>query len=127
MKLPLILLLAASALHAADDKKTTKKTSPPPAEVTIPAGATPVGDGSYRYTDAQGKKWIYRKTPFGVAKNEERPAPVRTGPDLTTAREEGDTVYFEKPNPFGITKWQKKKSELTAEEQAVLDRQKKQQ
>ena len=40
--------------------------------MAIPAGATRSEDGDFHYTDPQGKKWIYRQTPFGVARLEEK-------------------------------------------------------
>jgi hypothetical protein len=35
----------------------------------LPEGAKPVSNG-WEYTDAQGKTWIYRQTPFGLMKIE---------------------------------------------------------
>lgn len=125
-KFTLTLLLGASLVCAAD-KKDAKKPVNQPADVTIPADATLTEDGSYHYTDAKGKKWIYRKTPFGIAKSEEKPptAAVPQQEDTTTkATLNGDSVHFEKPTPFGVTKWDKKLSDLDANEQRILDRQK---
>ena len=123
-----VVALIAVGMSAAPAKKTVKKAAPvaQPAETQIPSGATPTDDGSFRYTDAAGKKWLYRNTPFGVSKVEDKPAvPVTQRVDETIkATEDGDTVRFEKTSPFGVTKWQKKRAALTAEEQAVLDRQK---
>src|SRR5215471_14504335 len=42
--------------------------------VEIPAGAVKSPDGAYHYTDARGKKWIYRATPWGIARGEDKPA-----------------------------------------------------
>jgi hypothetical protein len=104
----------------------------------IPAGATESEPGTFRYTDANGKKWIYRKTPFGVARLEETPAGKAAAPDSglradvkssdvkggdMKATEDGDTIRFERPGPFGVYKWQKKKSELDETEQAAWNRQ----
>ena len=36
------------------------------------------------------------------------------------ATEDGDTVRFERPGPFGVYKWQKKKSDLDETEKAAL-------
>ncbi len=125
MKTIVTILLSGSLLLAAD-KKPAKKPVNQPAPITIPAGAVETEDGSFRYTDAQGKKWLYRNTPFGVSRVEDKPK-VETAPQedtLTKATVNGDTVYFEKPSPFGVVKWQKKKSELDAQEQRIVDRQK---
>jgi len=94
-------------------------------QVEIPKGAVKSEDGSYRYTDSKGKKWIYRKTPFGIAKAEDVPdtRPKETY-DNVTAREDGDMIRFERPGPFGVYKWQTKKSELSDMEKAVWEREK---
>ncbi len=125
-----IVCLAAAV---AADKPAAKKAKPAPAkaqEVTIPAGAVEVEPYTYRYTDPQGKKWIYRKTPFGVSRAEDKPASAEDPKkdenarliDATTAVEEGDAIRFERPGPFGLTKWQRKKAELNEVERAVWDR-----
>ena len=126
-----ILLIAVLPL-AAQTTKNTKKTTPPaaaPAEVVIPKGAVEQADGNFHYTDAQGKKWLYRKTPFGVSKVEEKPLPAATVEQedkITVATDAGDSVHFEKPSPFGTVKWDKKKTELDSNEQSIWNRQKKQ-
>jgi hypothetical protein len=149
MKIALILCLASAATVAHAETSSTKSKAPAartaPAEVKIPAGAVKGEDGSYKFTDEKGKKWIYRETPFGIAKSEDKsldpaatpfgaakpqdksaaaPAPAATEKDPATARVDGDMVYFERPSPFGVSKWQKKKSELTPSEQKILDQQK---
>jgi hypothetical protein len=50
------------------------------AEVKIPAGAVKTEDGSYKFTDSDGKKWIFRNTPFGVAKSEDKPLDLTATP-----------------------------------------------
>ena len=128
MKLFFLLTLIALPMCAAD-KPATKKTSPAPAAVTIPAGAVETEPGTWRHTDAQGKTWNYRKTPWGVSRVEDRgekkevreteqheeKAPI-------SAVEDGDTVKFERAGPFGRYKWQRKKTELNDEEKAALER-----
>ncbi len=142
MKTLILLAAMAAALSAAETKKPAKKkadanastaaTAAPaaqPPDVSIPAGAVEGSDGSFHYTDAQGKKWLYRKTPFGVAKAEDKPAAPSTQnmeDTLTKATDAGDSVNFEKPSPFGTVKWTKKKTDLDSNEQSVWDRQKKQ-
>jgi hypothetical protein len=129
MKKLTIALLFAAALIAAEQKDAKKETKPAnqPADVTIPAGAQKTEDGSYRFTDAKGKKWIYRETPFGIAKSEDKPAaPAQTPQEdtMTKATVNGDSVHFERPTPFGVTKWDKKVADLDANEQRIVDRQK---
>ena len=93
--------------------------------MAIPSDAVLGEDGDYRYTDPQGKKWIYRKTPFGVTRLEDSPerAAAKTaaadGAGIK-ATEDGDIVRFERLGPFGLWKWEKKKSDLDETEKAAL-------
>jgi hypothetical protein len=119
MKTCLVFLFAAAWLAAAD--APAKKVDPPPTPVKllqVPAGAAEVRPGVYRSVDSDGKAWIYRKTPFGVVRTADAEP---TAP--TTATEDGDTIRFERPTPFGVDKWQKKKSELNATERAIWENQ----
>src|SRR5712664_2444802 len=88
--------IAQAEDRAAQKKAGAKKNTAPPAELTLPAGATLVEPGTYSFTDAQGKKWIYRKTPFGLARMEDKPAdtaaPAPSASIATTATEDGDIV-----------------------------------
>jgi hypothetical protein len=125
-----VLTVLAVGLGQAEDGQAAKKASAkkkpaPPAEVVIPSGATLVEPGTYTFTDAQGKKWIYRKTPFGIARAEDKPADVSAAPapgPAITATEDGDSVRFERPGPFGPYRWQKKKSELSDDERSAWER-----
>jgi hypothetical protein len=101
--------------------KVTDGSKPMP----IPAQAVLAADGDYHYTDPQGKKWIYRKTPFGVTRMEDTPQlasanAVAAAGAFIKATEDGDTVRFERQGPFGVWKWEKKKSELDEAEKAAL-------
>ncbi len=135
MKTLIYLLLLTTAMLSAQTAKSTKKAAPKaapapvPAVVTIPSQAVEQSDGSFHYTDPQGKKWLYRKTPFGVSKVEDKalpPVPAAQQDTTTIATDAGDSVHFEKPSPFGVVKWDKKKTELDSNEQSVWNRQKKQ-
>ncbi len=111
----------------ASDTKTsdTKKVTKVPEPFTIPKDATPLPDGSFRYVDQDGKKWIYRATPFGVSKAEERPvAPVvdRIEDDTTKSEDLGDSVRFTRPTPFGPKVWVTKKSDFSSYEKSIFDR-----
>ena len=146
MKLLFAVFVSALALSAQDPQanppakkpatkaapKTSAKAAPAAPKVTdaskplpIPAEAVLGADGDYHYTDPQGKKWIYRKTPFGVTRMEDTPqltstrAPAASGAGIK-ATEDGDTVRFERLGPFGLWKWEKKKSELDEGEKAAL-------
>jgi hypothetical protein len=124
----------------------------------VPKGAVAISPVEYRFKDTKGKTWIYRQTPFGYSKSEEKAAGASTAGETPTpfgasvkagpaagqgaqapnpfgsrdraepqavirAKEDGDSIRFEKSTPFGGLKWTRKKSELTAEEQEAWDRQ----
>ena len=56
----------------------TTKTSPPPAakpakktapaRMDVPKDAVETSPGFYRWTDKDGKAWMYRRSPFGVTR-----------------------------------------------------------
>jgi len=95
-----------------------------PQAVVIPAAAVQISPYLYSYTDKDGKKWLYRETPFGMMRNPDEPvaAPKNPEPDGIRAFEDGDTVRFERLGPLGIYHWTRNKSELDPDEQAALDR-----
>ncbi len=118
-----VILLAASISAPAADKK--KAAAPAPQALTIPKDAVPNSDGiSYVWTDKQGKKWVYAKTPFGVTKSPATDS-AAGAPDLSNAKaiDKGDTVRFERPGPFGTMSWEKNKADLTDDERHLLDAQ----
>ncbi len=57
MKTFLILVVSMMAMQAAGPAGGT-------GPLAIPAGAVAIESNLYRHTDAQGKTWIYRRTPF---------------------------------------------------------------
>ena len=119
MKTFLILLVSMMAMRAAGPAGGT-------APLAIPAGAVAVESNLYRHTDAQGKTWIYRQTPFGVTRGGSPVRRLAVRPeawDNTRAWDDGDAVRFERPGPFGVYRWRTKKSELDAAEQAFWARQ----
>jgi hypothetical protein len=120
MKLLLTFCFCTLMLSAAD-----RQAAKPPKALEVPASAVEFERGAFRYTDARGAKWIYYKTPFGVTRVADVPAPpkpVETFEDVK-AVEDGDTIRFERPGPFGIYHWQRAKSELTEMERVVWSRQ----
>lgn len=132
--------------------KTKKTAKPVTAALTIPTTAVAQADGSFRYVDKKGTPWIYRQTPFGVSRSLESTVQGKTvgqtpfGPSKSqtaavaavttkaspksvddpdakvTAVAKGDMIEFTRPTPFGVTKWEKKKVDLTADEQKVWSR-----
>ena len=135
-KIFVVSLMTVVTLTAADQKPAAKKAVPAKAQqITIPEGAVEFEPYAYRYTDREGKKWIYRKTPFGVMRAEDTsgsPESIRKAQeetarlvDLTTATEDGDSIRFERATPFGPMKWKRKKTELNDVERAAWDKMKK--
>ena len=112
----------AVAAKTGQAKSQAKAVDPAEPPKTAKANA----DGSFSWTDAKGKQWNSRKTPFGWMRSEDSglPADQSVGALDASVRatDLGDTVRFEKPTPFGPTKWEKRKSELTDGERAALDR-----
>ena len=98
------------------------KTAPAPQALTIPKDAVANANGTYTWTDKQGKKWTYAQSPFGVIRSEITDA-APSSPPLAGAKafDEGDKVRFEKASPFGPVKWEKNKSELTDDERNLLN------
>jgi len=132
MKLITILFTTGLVFTAAGQSTSTETKQPvykkyprTPDSPAIPKDATPLPDGSFRYVDKSGKKWIYRNTPFGVSKAEERPlaqATQRIEDDPSKSEDLGETVRFTRPTPFGPKVWTKKKSELDGYEKSIWDR-----
>jgi hypothetical protein len=81
--------------------------------------------GSTRVTDENGKRWILKKTPFGVAKiaevdeTSDRALRAKETSIGIRAFDAGDSVRFERMTPFGKSTWTKKKAELDDSEQAA--------
>ncbi len=88
----------------------------------IPAGAQQIEPNTWRYTDKEGRRWVYRQTPFGLVRYPEPVAPA-TEPQLPAssgirAWDEGSRIRFERPGPFGVYRWYRAKTEpLSPEEQ----------
>lgn len=123
----LVVLLAPLLASAADQPKVKNKPAPAAQAKAdaIPPEAKQIEPGLYRWTDKQGKTWILRKGPFGLFKAEEQSARAEATEDLPggmTVVEEGDELRFERPTPFGLMRWKKKKTELNEMEQRAWER-----
>ena len=124
----LVMLLAVASIAPAATKKKAAAVPAAPQAITIPKDAVPNADGTtFTYTDKQGKKWTYAKTPFGIMKsavsdNAAAAAPA-TDAGLTKAIDKGESVRFERPGPFGTIAYEKKKAELSDDERHILETQ----
>jgi hypothetical protein len=104
-----VLVFAWAGLSGADKPagKEDSKEKPAAAEQSAPK---------------DGKKYVERRTPFGVVRVEDKEEPPEEPPANMRAFEEGDNVRFERPTPFGVARWVRKKSELDQMERAVVER-----
>jgi|WetSurMetagenome_2_1015567.scaffolds.fasta_scaffold1166996_1 hypothetical protein len=136
MKTTDCILLMALALPLAAQTAAAPKSAPAkpaaarpadPAPLSPPANAERVDINTFRWKDASGDFWIYKKSPFGWSRIKEKDvAAYSRTPSTETAinviEVRGDEVVLEKPTPFGSTRWTKKKSDLNADERAAMDR-----
>jgi hypothetical protein len=119
---------AAPAKPAAAQSMPGPLVADPPAkwdeDPRIPADAVRLDQNLWRWTDPQGKEWRLQRSPFGVTKFDPAAVPPEKFeyPVGMKAVEAGDEVKFERPTPFGVARWTKKKSELNDVEQAVWER-----
>jgi hypothetical protein len=125
---------ADKAAKKSKKKQTAAASSQPSATVTIPKGAVlDPKDGTYHYTDKNGRKWVYMMTPMGPSRwRDKGPAAKSAAPGQfpssnrfsddpnLKAIDQGETVKFVRATPFGPQTWTKKKSELTEDERAML-------
>lgn len=117
------LALAAGLAFAADENKPAAQ-----GPLKVPEGAVKVDNLTWRHTDAEGKSWTYRQTPFGLVRfetpeeEESEAEAIRSNSAGLKAFDEGDEVRFEKQGPFGTYRWVRKKTELTDEEKEAWER-----
>jgi hypothetical protein len=128
LKLAVLMLGVITAYAPAANQKKTKKAVPTAQAVTIPKDAIANPDGvSYSYTDKQGKKWTFTKTPFGIMKAPAADPAAVAAPasDLSGVKtiDKGDTVRFERAGPFGVMNWEKKKTDLNDDERRLFETQ----
>lgn len=90
----------------------------------VPANAVAIGDGNYSWTGPDGKNWRLVPNPFGVSKlPADEPGTgvvAQTALKDVKARDQGDRVRFEVKTPMGTSSWEKKKSEMTADEKRIF-------
>lgn len=130
-----LLLIPVALVCAAEKPQPAKRTTKPKpaaaaqAQSVVPPGAVEVEPNLYRHIDTNGKAWLYRKTPFGISKMDESAtqellkaqAAAAASTAKVRATDKGDIVRFERSTPMGSQSWEKKKSELTAEEKGWLE------
>lgn len=137
-RIVVLLFVGLASFAMAADQKSGEENSPAKTAIakaegiTIPADAVEIAPSTFRSTDANGKTWIYRQTPFGVSRTEDKPVLAKDAKKVqdakdqliqsTSAVEDGDSIRFVRSSPFGRTEWKKKKADLNEIEQAVWNR-----
>jgi hypothetical protein len=133
MRFILTVMAASALLLAGEDKAPSGKTAAARTAAKderpagVPADAEEIQPYLYRSTDVHGKKWLYRQTPFGLSKWEDKPvnpaaAAARAAENSVPVNvtDLGDSYRFEKDTPFGRTYWVRRKAELTEGETALV-------
>ena len=121
-----LLCIALAAALPAADKEAKSKTEPTPAE----KGKTPFGvfKGAAKTPPEPAREEGSRKTPFGVFKNggesKQNGSAPAAAPGIRVVSESGEVVTFERKSPFGPSRWQRKKTDLDADERAAWERSK---
>jgi hypothetical protein len=112
-----------ATVHKATAKVKAARTSTPKA-LEIPKNAVARPDGTYAWTDKQGKNWVFAKTPFGVMKTAAE-SPAAATPMIANAKaiDAGDKVRFETTTPFGVISREKNKADLTDDERKLYESQ----
>lgn len=124
----LLLFLIPALLLVAGEKKPAPKPPQRQGSLTLPAQAQKIEPFTWQYTDAGGKVWIYRRTPFGLVRYQKKTENLTGGRNTTpgspplAAFDEGDKVRFEHIGPLGKSTWQRKKTELTPPERRAWER-----
>lgn len=127
-----ILVLACGLMQAAQGQAGgapqtgAKAKARPAAGLTVPPGAEKVEEGLWRAKDAQGRTWIYKRTPFGLVRmEEEQKAAAPAGPSIRVVEVRGKEAVFERQSPFGRKTWTRKAEEMDEEERRALEEWKK--
>ena len=108
----------------------------------VPKEAVEVKPGVYRFVDKEKKAWLFTRSPFGYmrspedgAKDELPPVAGKPNPEKTPfgeskasgsapqtkVTEEGESLRFERPSPFGVVRWTRKKTELNEDEKRLWE------
>ena len=114
-------------LAGENEKDTTAKQTGENSPLVLPNDAVQTEPYTWHHKDADGRIWIYRRTPFGLVRYEEeekkdaeKNSEAKQSDPLLQAFDEGDSVRFERTTPFGKHRWTRKKTELTSEEREAF-------
>jgi hypothetical protein len=144
-QISIVMLITGAALSAADAPagvpKGATETSPGVYRFVDKDGKawlyqkTPFGMSRRAEKEAQdpkkqpdGKSQHSVMTPFGKVDVQPKDSSTRGRSEAvantavkTKVTEDGDTIHFERPTPFGMSRWSRKKSELTDEEKRLWE------
>jgi hypothetical protein len=123
MKTGILVLAATLCCFAQASKPAPKKnTASKPAEITLPKDAKQISPNQWSWTDAQGKHWMYNKTPFGLTRVESQAAATPAAPSTEgfSVVESGDRAKITRRTPFGVYTSEKPIEELNEVERAAL-------
>jgi hypothetical protein len=114
-------MLASLALgQSTAAKPATKKAE----AVTLPTGAKKTGEGTWDFTDADGKQWVFKQMPFGLTRMSKADLDARTNtalPDgMSVAPDAAGAYKFTRRTPFGAVTYVKKADDLSETERAVV-------
>jgi hypothetical protein len=116
-------LAGATVAETGKDRKAGEPEPPAPVAKSGKEGKSAKAATPAKDEQPASKKT--KQTPFGpVEATSEQPAPAAdlASDSFVSAEEKGELVIFRRKTPFGSQVWKKKKSELTADEQALLAR-----
>jgi hypothetical protein len=119
----LATLIQAQDVKGAPPANTQSKTATP----SVPAGAKRIDAYTWHHTDAKGKEWVYRQTPFGLTKAPKQ-TKVEELPDSDVpvqVEDKGQKLVFKRINAFGAQTWERAKIELNEDEKRYWDLSKK--
>ena len=111
-----LMLVGATAcvVNAATDNAQATATTNPVRAASVPKDAVKNPDGSYSWSDKQGKRWIYRKTDTGYVRSSAEPVqPAHLEiPKDAVRNPDGSYIWTDKEgkkwlfrnSPFGVMK-----------------------
>lgn len=85
----------AQQTHANATGSPSSVTPSPSAVASVPDDAVDLGGGKYRWTDEQGRKWLYTRLPMGVTRMPEHAANTRPKgvPEEAERAKDGTWLY----------------------------------
>lgn len=118
------VLMTVVAMSAAvqSEKKAVPEWDSKSRPAKVPAEAVQVDDYTWRLAGQDGKTWLYRRTPFGIVKFEDKPSPLPAAEETLKVTEKNGEATFERRTPFTSYRWTKKVTELDETEKAALER-----